>query len=406
MKRKMKKIIIALGFISIITSCLKKYDAPEVSLPQAGQVITLDSLLMMPFGKIEQNLSLYTTVTMDQVDGNIYKEVYVQSSDKAINVRLLQGGSSLYKGDSIRIDLKGLTFSQYNGVFQLDSVDVDKNVVKLDVNKNVPPLVTTIDQLNTNLQSRLIKLENVQFIAPELGGTYADKDNLLSKDVILEDANGNTVTVRSSGYSNFANELVATGSGSITCIVGIFGNSVQLIIRSFSEIDMNGPRFTGIQEIKNFDDGFVTTGGWSQHPIIGANVLWETSSAGGATSDYCQISNYVGGTKYNSENWLISPAYDLTSLSSSYLNFNSAYNYTGPALQVLVSTDYDGTSDPNSATWTTLAPTLSSGGWAWANSGNVDLSSFNSSNVRIAFKYTGTTSSGSTWEIDDIKIIG
>jgi hypothetical protein len=407
----MKKIIIALGIIGIITSCLKKYDAPDISLPEAGQEVTMDTLLSSNWAqnypiKFTENYSLYTTVTMDQVDGNIYKAVYIQSGDKALNVRLLQGGGSLYKGDSIRIDLKGTVLSTYNDVVQLDSVDVDKNIVKLDVNKNVPPLVTTIDQLNTNLQSRLIKLENVQFIAPELGGTYADKENLLSKDVILEDVNGNTVTVRSSGYSNFADELVASGSGSITCIVGIFGNSVQLIIRSFSEIDMNGPRFPGIQEIKNFDDGFVTTGGWSQHPIIGANVLWETSSAGGAASDYCQISNYVGGTKYDSENWLISPAYDLTSISAPSLNFNNAFNYTGPTLQVLVSTDYDGTSDPNTATWTALSPTLSSGGWAWANSGNVDLSSFNSSNVRIAFKYTGTTSSGSTWEIDDIKIIG
>ncbi len=403
------KIIIAIGIIGVLSACQKKYDAPEVTLPKEGAVITMDTLLSWYQGypiKFTSDYSLYTTVTMDQTDGNIYKAVYVQSGDKAINVRLLQGGGSLYKGDSIRIDLKGTILNQYNGVMQLDSVDVDKNVVKMDVNKNLPPLVTTIDQLNTNLQSRLIKLENVQFIAPELGGTYADKANLQSKDVILEDANGNTAIVRSSGYSNFADELVAEGSGSIVCIVGIFGNNVQLLIRSFDEINMNNPRFSGIQAIKNFDDGSVTSGGWMQHQIIGNNVFWETSHSGGAATDYCQISNYIDGVKYNTENWLISPAYDLTSISAPALNFNNAYNYPGPTLQVLVSNDYDGTSNPNNATWSTLSPVLSGGGWAWQNSGNVDLSAYKTSNVHIAFKYTGTSSSGSTWEIDDVKIIG
>lgn len=401
----MKKILIVLGLITLLITCQKKYDAPVTTFPEAGTVITMADLLSMPLGKIDSNLSVYTIVTMDEEDGNIYKSVYVQSGNSAINVRLLNSGG-LFKGDSIRIDLKGTIFNQYNGVYQIDSVDIDKHIVKIDVEKNIPPTITTLDQLNTNLQSRLVKFENVQFIAPELGGTYADKANLQSKDIILEDINGNTAIVRSSGYSNFADEIIADGSGSITCIVGVFGNTVQLLIRSFSEIDMNGPRFTGIQAIKNFDDGSVTSGGWIEYSVVGNNVVWETSSAGGAATDYCQISNYIDGANYNAENWLISPTYDLTGLSSPYLNFNNAYNYSGPALEVLVSTDYDGTSDPNTATWTTLSPTLSAGGWAWANSGNVDLSPYIATSVHIAFKYTGTTTSGSTWEIDDIKIIG
>ncbi len=404
----MKKIIIALSLISVFSACQKKYDEPEINFPAEGEVITMDTLLSWYQGyplKFTGDYSVYTTVTMDEEDGNLYKSVYVQTGDKALNVRLLNSGG-LFTGDSIRIDLKGTLLNQYNGVMQLDSVDIDKNIVKQDVNKPIQPLTLTIDQLNTNLQSRLIKLENVQFIAPELGGTYADKDNLLSKDVILENVNGNTVIVRSSGYSSFADELVAEGSGSITCIVGIFGSSVQLLIRSFDEIDMNGARFPGIQEIKNFDDGSVTSGGWTEYSVIGNEIVWETSSAGGAATDYCQISNYLDGVKYNAENWLISPAYDLTGLSAPYLNFNNAYNYTGPSLEVLVSTDYDGSSAPNTATWTALSPTLSAGGWAWANSGNVDLTAYISSQTHIAFKYTGTTADGSTWEIDDIKIIG
>ncbi|MGZ4037420.1 MAG: choice-of-anchor J domain-containing protein, partial [Bacteroidia bacterium] len=60
--------------------------------------------------------------------------------------------------------------------------------------------------------------------------------------------------------------------------------------------------------------------------------------------------------------------------------------------------------NPTTATWTTLSPTLSSGSWNWTNSGTVSLASFKSANTRIAFKYSGTSSAGSTWEVDNISV--
>lgn len=406
----MKKLIIALGIISAVVSCKKEYDEPVVVFPEQGATITMDSLLNMYIGypiKFEDNLSMYVTVTMDETDGNIYKSVYIQDGTKAMNLRLLSGGG-LYKGDSIRIDLKGTILNQYNGVMQLDSVDIDNNIVKQEVNINIEPLVVTLDQLNTNLQSRLIKIENVQFIAPQLTSTYADGVNQEDYDLILEDANGNTAILRNSGYSNFANELVAQGSGDLVCIVGIFGSSVQLLARSFAEINLNGARFSpGIQLVKDFNDGNITTGGWSQYNVLGQDVIWETSSAGGAASDYAVISNYIDGVNIACENWLISPSIDLSGLTSPTLSFNSAYNYSGNLLEVFISTNYDGSSNPTTqGTWTALNPILSAGGWAWINSGNIDLSAYISSSVHIAFKYSDPSTGGSTWEIDDIKILG
>jgi len=405
----MKKLIIALGIISLITACNKKYDEPIVTFADAGEVITMDTLLNKFVGypiKFEENLSMYATVTMDETDGNIYKSVYIQDGNKALNLRLLNGGG-LYKGDSIRIDLKGTVLNQYNGVMQLDSVDIDKNIVKLEANVNLDPLVLTLDQLNTNLQSRLIKLENVQFIAPQITGTYADGTNQEDRDIIIEDANGNTAILRNSGYSNFADEMLAQGSGSIVCIVGIFGNSVQLLVRSFSEINMTGPRFAGILYTKDFNDGSITSDDWSQYSVMGPEVVWETSSAGGAETDYAVIRNYVNNVNVASENWLISPAYDLSGLSAPYFTFQNAYNYSGNPIQVFVSTDYDGSSNPTTqGNWTSLPFTLSGGSWTWVSSGNIDLSSYTSNNVHIAIQYTGGSTGGSTWEIDDLKIIG
>jgi hypothetical protein len=105
------------------------------------------------------------------------------------------------------------------------------------------------------------------------------------------------------------------------------------------------------------------------------------------------------------ENWLISPSIDLTPYGAPTLSFDNAKNYSGPALEVLISTNYV-SGAPSTGTWTNLSPALSSGAWAWINSGELSLSAYIQSNVHIAFKYTGTASDGSTWEIDNIKIKG
>lgn len=89
-----------------------------------------------------------------------------------------------------------------------------------------------------------------------------------------------------------------------------------------------------------------------------------------------------------------------------HFRFQTAKNYTGPDLQVLISNDYAGTGDPNLATWTALSPTLCSGGWAWTPSGWQDVSTTDGSDVYLAFKYTSTSSAAAAWEVDEILVVG
>ncbi len=386
-------------------SCQKEYDNPPITELKAGQTISMENLIGMYAGnpiKFDSTYSLYATVTMDETDGNLYKNVYIQDGNFALNLRTTSGGG-LYVGDSIRIDLNGTTLSTYNGVLQLDSVNVDKNIVKIAVDQDAIPTLLTLDLINANLQSRLIKVENVQFIVPELGMTYADKENNESVDITIEDCNGNTMLVRTSGYSSFANEKIAQGNGSIVLIVGVFNSDIQLYIRSFKEINLNGDRCEGQVIVKNFNDDEVNSGGWQVQQVIG-NDTWVTNDQG-ASSSYCQISNFNGANNA-CESWLISPSIDLSTITAPKLHFLNASNYSGPNLEVFVSTEYSGTGNPNDVNWVNLSPVLSAGGWDWVNSGQLDLSSYSSTNTHIAFKYTGTTSNGKTWEIDDIIIIG
>ncbi|WP_070136775.1 DUF5689 domain-containing protein [Crocinitomix algicola] len=410
--RKINNLIpVLFSLVLLVAGCKREFDTPPLPTIPETETMTISELREWQATEggiisISTDLSVYGIITMDETDGNIYKNVYMQDHTGAVNVRMLNGGG-LYEGDSVRIYLKGTILNQYNGVLQIDSVDVDLNVIKQSTNNGLTPEVVEIGEITALKESQLVKLENVQFIKPDLNKTFADGENLISEDRYLEDADGNTVKVRTSGYAAFADEEIPNGSGNLVCIVNHFNGEVQLLIRSFNEINLNGARFPGLLLTKNFDDGEITSSGWTTYSVLGPEVFWETSSAGGAPNDYAVIKNYIDGTNIACENWLISSPVDLTAGDSPVLNFDNAMNYTGPALQCYISTDYDGSSNPNDqGTWTEVPFTASGGGFTWANSTDIPLGAFIGENVYVGFKYTGSGSDGSTWELDNIVIRG
>jgi len=151
---------------------------------------------------------------------------------------------------------------------------------------------------------------------------------------------------------------------------------------------------------EDFED--QTLGSWMQYSVSG-DQLWYADSFGG--DNFAKMSGFSGQPNLN-EDWLISPALNLNAYSNETFSFRTAMNYDGPALELKVSTDYDGTSDPNIAEWVDLTANFSPGGWEWAESGNIDLSSFNADEVHVAFVYYSTDSEAATWEVDDILLTG
>jgi hypothetical protein len=281
--------------------------------------------------------------------------------------------------------------------------------VKLSSGHTVTPKKMSFNQMlslngyaQMTYQGQLIELDSVEFAAGDKGKTFADTSIYkYSLDRTLASMNSNqTVVVRTSGYSNFAKSKIPCGRGSMVVIVGQYNSDPQLTIPNLSDVKLSNdgcPFF-----VKAFDgDASVTSGGWTTQKVSG-NVDWTIGTYGGKF--YGNISNY-NGSNTACETWFISPAIDISNAPNPKLTFVSAYKYTGPTLEVLVSTNYSA-GDPTAATWTSLNPTLSPGNFTWTGSGNVSLNSYKSTNTRIAFKYTGTNTSGSTWEIDDIAVFG
>jgi predicted extracellular nuclease len=162
--------------------------------------------------------------------------------------------------------------------------------------------------------------------------------------------------------------------------------------------------------LKDFQDQSLSSGGWSAQVVTSnpGTYTWTVSNVGTGSNYYGRASGWNGSSGDNTELWLISPSFNLTSATIPALNFDNAKNFSGPALAVKVSSNYTGTGNPNSATWTdvTSSATWSTGSFTFVNSGNVSLAAFNgSSSVYVAFVYTSTTAAGAaTWEVDDIVI--
>ena len=138
--------------------------------------------------------------------------------------------------------------------------------------------------------------------------------------------------------------------------------------------------------------------GWTEVCVEG-DSLWRIASYQGNHYAYANGYNHPA-----TEDWLISPAFDLDSYDDVALSFRTAMNYTGDSLHVYFSNDYDG-QDPTTATWQELECELSQGSWNWVESGEISLNEFSGTNCYIGFKYTCTDDEAAGWEVDDIMLV-
>jgi hypothetical protein len=144
---------------------------------------------------------------------------------------------------------------------------------------------------------------------------------------------------------------------------------------------------------------------WIQYNVVGAQI-WAIDSIHGIGGSPCaKMSGYAGGN-FENEDWLISPPMNFNDYINESMTFQSAYNYAGLVLEVMISNDYDGVSDPTLFNWTPLTATWSPGSWAWTPSGNINLAGISGAEVYVGFRYMSSTTDGSTWELDNILITG
>jgi hypothetical protein len=153
----------------------------------------------------------------------------------------------------------------------------------------------------------------------------------------------------------------------------------------------------------NFDD--FSFGGWKAKNILG-DQCWSLDSTSGISGSGCALMDGFGAVLSGNEDWLLSPPLDFGSYVNITMNFESAMNFPGPALELKVSNSYNWEGDPNDVDWVEMGAIFSGGGYSWTNSGDVDLSAFAGDSICVAFRYTSAPAEASAWLLDDIMVTG
>jgi hypothetical protein len=419
MKNKFLNLVCVIGILILMLACKKEFDVPPVKTLETTSKINIAQIKAKYTNinyRFKSDSSLYCVVTADEVSGNLYKDVYVRDVTGAIHVKLIASGG-LFVGDSIRINLQNCILNSYSNLIQLDSVDTEKSIVKLASGLNPQPVTMTIQQIIANtaatnsVQSRLVRINNVEFLSSDMNTPFADAIGKTSINKIIQSCDGTgTLTVRTSGYASFANQNTPTGNGTFIGIVGQFGTTMQMTIRNLSEVNMTGALCSGSTPtlspgtfmLKNFDDGLINSTGWTNVNVVGT-INWATATSSTNPTKFAQCNNFVGtGNQRSCETWLISNPVDLTNAASPTFSFSSAFVFNGPALSVYISTNYT-SGLPSTATWTQLSASFGTNS-TFKPSGNINLSAYKTNNVRVAFKYLGGEATGSRWQVDDVRI--
>lgn len=113
-----------------------------------------------------------------------------------------------------------------------------------------------------------------------------------------------------------------------------------------------------------------------------------------------KASAYVGGSRYETDSWLVSPAINLA--NGGTMTFKQALNYATSEYVKVMYTTTNGTGNVNPSEWNEASVDT----WPAGNNWNFIEShaTLPAGTVRVAFRYTSTTSTAATWEIESASI--
>lgn len=386
----------------------------------AKTVAEVKQLFTSGLTQINGNFLLKAKVTANDETGNLFKYIYVEDATGGIRVNINK--TNLYQdarfkvGKELYIKLNGLYVGNVNGelqigqpfnnnVGQIAEADVYKHF--FDSNMPATPVTATekkINQFTLADVGKWVKIKDVEFVDGDLGLPYASGG---VTNRTLKDCSGNTILLRTSNFANFAGAEVDGGNGDVYGILSVFNGTYQLWIPKQVHADFDNPRCDGSQPPTTiFFEGFQTslTSNFTAYDILGPQQVWTRSNQGTGTNYYAVMN---GGTTAN-EDWLVSSEINLTGFNGYSFSFDSdgRANTPGNPLEVYITENFSG--NPSTTTWTKINAPIDTalGGFAFFNSGKINIDSYANKKIRIAFKYTNTATASTTWEVDNLKVSG
>ncbi|TAF56113.1 MAG: hypothetical protein EAZ62_01580 [Sphingobacteriia bacterium] len=438
----MKYILVAL--LMLLGACQKKWEAPthqwtDSSLATHSLRQIREKHIPGNVERIQEEWVIRGQVTANDATDNFYKTIVIADSSGALPV--LIDAFALHLdfpiGMQVSIRLKGLYLGEYGGLLQLggeldladpvfpDLKGIPAALVPTFIKREGPrPLVAPMEYLPEQLgywqQAQLVRLVGMELDSKDTAKSFADLATKTALSHPLRNCQNGLVYLRSSGFAQFAALGLPNGNGRVQGIFTVFGSQKQLQVRDTNDLDMRGPR-CGLPVLKTLlQEDFETHGTGKKLGLMG----WQNFAESGKEAfqvewlngnRFAQISGAFTQAQQIS-NWLILPAIDLAATRQETLQFKTRdASDNGATLQVLVSAQYDGKTEPWKFKWNPLKASISKGSVGlntnWLSSGSISLQGF-SGKVFIAFRYEGadppdpSAKKTTLFQLDDILVTG
>lgn len=254
---------------------------------------------------------------------------------------------------------------------------------------NVPQIVTLVPADNaTNIAAGVTSLTVTFDKNISIGTGNITINNLTdASNQIIPAANatvsGMTATIP--GVTLLANKDYAVQFDS-TCFkngayssLGIYNNTQW----NFNTNVINNNPVTSLNETFTGCNALLL-GLFTESSVVGAQT-WRCSNFGHNDTDAVYMNGYQGGALDN-EDWLVSPALDMSAMTAPHLHFWTKRRFVGNnTKEVFVSANYTG--DVNTATWVNFNINFNNLDTIYTAYNNMDLTAYKSAPFHIAFKY-------------------
>ncbi|TXD46332.1 DUF5689 domain-containing protein [Polaribacter sp. IC073] len=398
--------------------------------------------------KIVSDIIVKGYVISSDAKGNYFREFYMQDAPEnptagiKITLNLNNSYNKFNFGREVYIRLKGLYIGEVNSsdgvitiggkinatdVTEIQSVSlkqIDNHFFRSEKNETIIPKSVSLAGLNALDIGTFVTVNDVIFPSNLSGKSYVDPTedfDTQRKIQTCQTLGYANLLIETSSFASFGNEALPTGGGTISAVVSkdYGGNSLVLVLNTTEDVTMSGDRCTTRSE-DDFstillDENFETSSGeiaitdWLNYRQEGTKS-WRSYTDTYSQSKAARIGSKNSGDA-NTVAWLITKGIDLDTTLEEFLSFETSNSFgNGSNLEVLISTDWDGTAANIAlATWAVLPAKIVSDGEGfknWVHSTYVNLSNY-SGTAFIAFKYTGTGNINfdGTYELDNIAII-
>lgn len=310
----------------------------------------------------------------------------------------------------------GLTINTAYSVFLISEDpygNTQTNVVKVDTATAasvVPTITSTVSALDLGFSEVNFTSESFSYqiqaanlsagvTVNTLGNFTISKDNIAfgtSLTYVEADFASNTIQTvyvrfTPTAAGSFSGQIKHESTGATSKIVTLSGIGIDPYLQGFN------------------DPAVLTNSGWTQYNVAGDLNFWTS------TTVTRNVNSGTGAVIMNgysdsgpSKDWLISPRLRLDNFTQlPLLSFYSRKFYAGSNLKLMVSVNYDGKSNPETAIWTEIPGDFPTMTGVYKQSQFVNLSAYKTDHTYLAWVYittAGGANNAAEWSLDDVAI--